>query len=83
MDEDERKALLWPPWATNGEGARYEALDDVGKAVWRQTRGQRVDTDTQERWIEDLRNAVARKFITAEDAHTAIRKVMQDAVDGT
>lgn len=80
MDEDERKNLLWPPWATNGEGPRYEALDDAGKALWRQTRGQRTDGDTITTWAHKLSTAVQRNEITNDQAREAMQRVMHNGV---
>lgn len=78
MDDDERNRLLWPPWALNGwEGTRYDALDDEGKKVWRQTRGQRTDDDSQSRWAHELADAVRAGFISDADARAAIGRVAQ------
>lgn len=78
MDDDERKALLWPPWATNGlEGKRYDELDDASKALWRQTRGQRTDVDTLDKWLWELTNAVRRGLVTEAQAEDAITRVVR------
>jgi hypothetical protein len=74
MDEDERKRLLWPPWALNGT-PRYDALDDEAKAVWRQTRGQRIEDDSQTRWAHELSGAVHKGLITQAEADDAMKRV--------
>lgn len=76
MDDDERKALLWPSWATNGlEDARYDVLDDEAKKVWRDTRGQRTDEDSFTTWAHKLSVAITQGRITHTEAVEAIRRV--------
>lgn len=78
MDEDERKALLHPPWAINGtEGVRYDALSDESKKVWRETRGQRTDEDAYATWVHELATAITQGRITEVDARDALRKWTQ------
>lgn len=75
MDDAERERLLWPPWATNGNGPRYDDLSDVDKAVWRKTRGQRKDDDSVATWADELAQAVKRGDISAGDALAAITRM--------
>lgn len=75
MQDDERKELLWPSWATNGNGSRYDALSDIDKEVWRKTRGQRVDADSEMEWLRRLAIAIADGSISAQDAEAAVKRV--------
>lgn len=75
MHEDERKRLLFPPWATNG-GQRYDELSDVDKEVWRHTRGQRKDDASLISWVDQLGDAVRDNNITIEEARSAVRRVL-------
>lgn len=75
MEDDERKALLFPSWATNGNSPRYDDLSDADKAVWRATRGQREDADSHANWLRQLVDAVNRGDISDDDARLAIKRV--------
>jgi hypothetical protein len=83
MEDDERKALLWPSWAANGNGPRYDDLSDVDKEVWRKTRGQRNDADSHATWLRDLANAVIRGDITTRDATEAIERMGESGINDT
>lgn len=75
MEDDERKALLWPEWSTRGNGPKYDDLDATSQVVWRTTRGQKeANADTVSNWLDALANAVAREAITPEEATEAIRR---------
>lgn len=79
MHDDERKRLLWPEWATNANGQRYDALSDADKAVWRATRGQRDDADSIINWLHDLATAETSGDITSEDARLAMQRVLGES----
>ncbi len=70
---DQRQMLLWPEQPERGRG--YEALDDVGKAVWDRTRGQSRGSDAITTWVGRLERAVEAEVITADEARQAIRRV--------
>lgn len=72
---DKRKDLLFPPWAMNGNGPRYDSLDETTKAVWRTTRGQKEDTDSLVKWAHELAAAVQDGTITEMEAEAAIARV--------
>jgi hypothetical protein len=77
MQEDERKALLWPEWASNGYGQWFDALDDVNKAIWRQTRGQDATPQMMMTWVQKLGDAVERGDITDVQARAAVKRVRE------
>ena len=74
MEDEERKRLLFPPWAING-GPRYDSLSDIDKKVWNATRGQTGDADSIVAWLRELRDAVARGDVTDDDARKAIKRI--------
>ena len=77
MEEDERKALLWPEWASNGFGAWYDQLDEVNQAIWRQTRGQDATPEMMLTWVAKLSAAVLAGDITDVQARAAVKKVRE------
>ena len=78
MEDDERKELLWPSWNANANGPKYDALDDVSKAVWRKTRDQRNDADSIIAWLKRLAEAAAQGEISDEDARLAMKRVLDE-----
>jgi uncharacterized Zn finger protein (UPF0148 family) len=75
--EMERRDLLDPPHLRSDAGSqRYEALDDVDRAIWDRTRGQTRGTDSVAWWAHRLGRAVADGFITQDEADRALRKVL-------
>ena len=77
MQEDERKALLWPEWASNGYGPWFDALDEVNQAIWRQTRGQDATPAIMMTWVQKLGDAVERGDITDVQARAAVKRVRE------
>ena len=77
MQEDERKALLWPEWASNGYGQWFDALDEVNQAIWRQTRGHDPDPEVMATWAQKLGDAVTRGDITDAQALAAVKRVSE------
>ena len=72
----ERALLLDPPWLRSSAGdARYDALDEVDRAVWDRTRGQLRGSDSIVVWAARLRRAVDSGLITNHEAERAIRRV--------
>jgi hypothetical protein len=73
----ERRDLLDPPHLRTDAGHdRYDALDDLDKAVWDRTRGQNRGADAVLQWVARLGRAVADGVITHAEAETALRKVV-------
>lgn len=73
---DTRAMLLNPPSLRSDAGhPRYDALDDVGKAVWDRTRGQTRGADSIAAWLSRLVRAVEAELITEADARRAIERV--------
>jgi hypothetical protein len=72
----ERDLLLDPPWLRTSAGhPTYDALDDVGKAVWDRTRGQTRGHDSVVIWVARLARAVDVGVITQAEAERAIRRM--------
>ncbi len=81
MDEERKRALLFPPWAANHNGARYDALSDADKGVWRKTRGQRDDADSELRWLDQLADAMHDGSITWDEMEQAIKRTLDNGTD--
>lgn len=76
MEDDERKRLLFPPWAINGgKGVQYDSLDLESQQVWRESRGQRDDTDSYIKWLGALRKAVDEGSVTESDAIASMERI--------
>lgn len=79
MQDGDRQKLLFPPWAGNGNGVRFDGLAEADQKVWRATRNQRTDADSESAWVDALVNAIRNGVITREEAEQAIKRV----ADGT
>jgi hypothetical protein len=72
----QRLILLDPPQLRSDAGHhRYEALDDIDRAIWDRTRGQQRGADSVVAWAARLRRAVDSGLITNNEAEAAMRKV--------
>jgi hypothetical protein len=69
-----RHELLWPDWVVPQDD-RYEALSEVDKLVWDQTRGIHRDVAVERAWAERLRHAVEAGIITAAEADDALNRI--------
>lgn len=72
----ERSLLLDPPWLRSSAGhPRYDALDEISRAVWDRTRGQTRGADSIVIWAARLRRAVDTGLITEAEADRAMRRI--------
>jgi hypothetical protein len=69
--EDQRRRLLWPDWMAD-QGARYDDLSPVDKAVWDRTRGITRGEDSVKAWTGRLLDSVAAGIITDAEARAAL-----------
>jgi hypothetical protein len=75
---DIRHELLYPEWAVP-QGERYEALSELDKRVWDQTRGIRRGVAVEHAWARALRQAIEAGIITVAEADDAINRLERSA----